>query len=141
MSLHRRDLLKAGMAASVAMGLPRVASALTEFAPRTGEWRSFAVTSQIEIARPDGKTQVWVPLPSINESDWFRSLGSEWRGNGVSTLVREPTYGAQMLQVAWADGTDNCVLDVVSRIATQDRAVDLTKPGMPSPLSTAEREL
>ena len=139
--LHRRDLLKAGMAASVAMGLPRVASAQTEFAPRPGEWRSFAVTSRIEIARPNGKTQVWVPLPSVHESDWFRSLGSEWRGNGFSTLVQEPSYGAQMLQVAWADGTDNCVLEVVSTIATRDRAVDLTKPGTPSPLSTAQREL
>ena len=65
--LHRRDLLKAGMAASVAMGLPRVASAQTEFAPRPGEWRSFAVTSRIEIARPNGKTQVWLPLPSVHE--------------------------------------------------------------------------
>jgi transglutaminase-like putative cysteine protease len=141
MSLHRRNLLKAGMAASVVMGLPRAASAQTEFAPRPGEWRSFAVTSQVEIARPNGQTKVWVPLASVNESDWFRSLGSEWRGNGVSTLVQEPTYGAQMLQVAWADGTDNCVLEVVSRIATRDRAVDLTKPGTPSPLSTAQREL
>jgi transglutaminase-like putative cysteine protease len=139
--LHRRDLLKAGMAASVAMGLPRVASAQTEFAPRPGEWRSFAVTSRIEVARPNGKTQVWVPLPSVHESDWFRSLGSEWRGNGVSTLVREPTYGAQMLQFAWAGGTDNCVLEVVSTIATCDRVVDLTKSGTPSPLSTAQREL
>jgi transglutaminase-like putative cysteine protease len=139
--LHRRDLLKAGMAASVAIGLPRVASAQTEFSPRPGEWRSFAVTSQIEIARPNAKAHVWVPLPSINESDWFRSLGNEWRGNGVSTLVQERTYGAQMLQVAWSDGTDNCVLEVVSTIATRDRAVDLTKPGTPSPLSTAQREL
>jgi len=141
MSLHRRDLLKAGMAASVAMGLSRVASAQTEFAPRPGEWRSFAVTSRIEIARPSGRTQAWVPLPSINESDWFRSLGSEWTGNGASTVLQEPTYGAQMLKVTWADGTDSCIVEVTSRIATRDRAVDLANPGTLSPLSTAEREL
>jgi transglutaminase-like putative cysteine protease len=141
MSLHRRDLLKAGIAASVAIGLPRAASAQTEFAPRPGEWRSFAVTCRIEIAMPNGKTRVWIPLPSINESDWFRSLGNEWTGNGASTALQEPAYGAQMLQVTWVDGTDNCIVEVTSRIATRDRAVDLAKPGTPSPLSTAEREL
>jgi len=141
MSLHRRDLLKAGIVASVAIGAPGGASAQTVFAPRPGEWRSFAVTSRIEIARPNGRTQAWVPLPSINESDWFRSLGSEWTGNGASTVLQEPTYGAQMLQVAWADGTDSCIVEVTSRIATRDRAVDLAKPGTPSPLSTAQREL
>ena len=139
MSLHRRDLLKAGIAASVAIGLARAASAQTEFAPRPGEWRSFAVTSRIEIARPNGKTQVWVPLPSINELDWFRSLGNEWTGNGASTVLQEPTYGAQMLQVTWVDRTDSCIVEVTSRIATRDRAV--AKPGTPSPLSTAQREL
>jgi len=141
MSLHRRDLLKAGIVASVAIGAPGGASAQTVFAPRPGEWRSFAVTSRIEIARPNGRTQAWVPLPSINESDWFRSLGSEWTGNGASTVLQEPTYGAQMLQVAWADGIDSCIVEVTSRIATRDRAVDLAKPGTPSPLSTAQREL
>jgi transglutaminase-like putative cysteine protease len=141
MSLHRRDLLKAGIAASVAIGLPRGVSAQTEFAPRLAEWRSFAVTSRIEIARPNGKTQVWIPLPSINESDWFRSLGSEWTGNAASTMLQEPVYGAQMLQVAWADGTDSCIVEVTSRIATRDRGIDLAKPATPPPLSTTQREL
>ena len=141
MSLHRRDFLKSGLALSVAMGLPRAASAQTTFAPRPGDWRSFAVTSRIEIARPDGKTQAWVPLPSVNEADWFQSLGNEWTGNGAASVVQEPNYGAQMLHVVWADGSDNCLVEVTSRIATRDRAVDLAKPTPPSSLSSPEREL
>jgi transglutaminase-like putative cysteine protease len=141
MSLHRRDFLKAGVAASAAMGLSRAASAQTEFAPRPGEWRNYAVTTRIEIARPSGETQAWVPLPSVNESAWFRSLGSEWTGNGAATVVKESDYGAQIIHAVWAGGTDDCIVEVTSRIATRDRAVDLAKPGTSSVLSLAERDL
>jgi TAT (twin-arginine translocation) pathway signal sequence len=139
MPLDRRDFLKAGMAASAAMGLSQAASAQTGFAPRPGEWRRYAVTSRIEIASRNGKTQAWVPLPSVNEPDWFRSLGSEWTSNGAASVVLDPNYGAQMLHVAWTDATDDCVVEVTSRIATRDRAVDLAKPGTPLPLSSALR--
>jgi transglutaminase-like putative cysteine protease len=141
MPLDRRDFLKAGMAASAAMGLTRAASAQTGFAPRPGEWRRYAVTSRIEIASRSGKIQAWVPLPSVNKPDWFRTLGSEWTSNGAASVVSEPNYGAQMLHVAWTDATDDCVVEVTSRIATRDRAVDLARPGTPLPLSPAQREL
>jgi transglutaminase-like putative cysteine protease len=140
MSIHRRDLLKAGLAASAA-ALPYAARAQAGFAPQPGAWRSFAVTTRIEIAKPDGDAQAWVPVPVVNESDWFKSLGTDWTSNGTASLAREPSYGAAMLHVEWAKGGDPAVVEVTSRIATRDRATAFAQPGRPLPLSVAERQL
>jgi transglutaminase-like putative cysteine protease len=141
MSIHRREFLKAGIAASAAMASPYTARAQAGFAPQPGAWRNFAVTTRIEIAKPGGTTQAWVPLPAVNQADWLKSLGSEWTSNGAANIVRERNNGAEMLHVEWSDGADDAVVEVTSRVATRDRAVDFAKPGRPKPLSAAEDEL
>ncbi len=139
MSIDRRELLKAGLAVSAAAALPHAAQAEAGFAPQPGAWRSFQVLTRLEILNAAGKTQAWIPVPAVNERDWFKSLGSAWTSNGRATLVREPKYGAAMLHVQWTDSEKNPVVEVTSRIATRDRAIDLAKPGRPVPLSAAER--
>ena len=63
MTLHRRDLLKGGAALSLAGLLPHAASAQAVFAPKPGAWRSFQIVTRLEIAKPEGLTQAWVPVP------------------------------------------------------------------------------
>ena len=140
MSIDRRELLKAGIAVSAAMVLPNAGRAEAGFAPRPGAWRAFQVLTRLEIVKTDGKTQAWIPVPAVNEPDWFKSLGSAWTSNGRAALVREPKYGAEMLHVQWTDGEKSPVVEVTSRIATRDRAIDLKKPGRLTPLSAAERD-
>ena len=141
MSIDRRELLKAGIAISAAVALPNAALAEVDFAPQPGAWRNFQVRTRLEIVKADAKTQAWIPVPAVNERDWFKSLGSEWTSNGRAALVREPKYGAEMLHVEWTDGEKSPVVEVTSRIATRDRAIDFAMPGRPAPLSAAEHEL
>jgi transglutaminase-like putative cysteine protease len=141
MSLNRRELFKAGGGLSAAMVPLNAARAEIEFDPQPGRWRQFQVLTRIELAKADGKTQAWVPVPAVNEQDWFKSLGSEWTSNGRAALVRDPQYGAEMLHVEWADSETSPVVAVTSRIATRDRAIDFARPGQPAALTAAEREL
>jgi transglutaminase-like putative cysteine protease len=141
MHFDRRDFLKSSAAFTVAAGLPQIASAQGAFAPQPGVWRSFQVVTRLEIAKPEGKTQAWVPLPSVNEKEWFKSEGSQWTTNGKATLARDPKYGAEMLHIEWADSEKAPVVEVTSRISAQDRNVDLSKPGRsPTTLSAVERK-
>ena len=141
MSIDRRKLLKAGLAVSAAAALPNVASAEAGFAPQPKAWRNFQVLTRLEIVKVDGKSQAWIPVPAVNEPDWFRSLGSAWTSNGRAALVPETKYGADMLHVEWAGGERSPVIEVTSRIATRDRSIDLAKPGRAAALSAAERDL
>jgi transglutaminase-like putative cysteine protease len=141
MNLHRRELLTAGAALSIVAALPRMARAEATFAPQPGAWRQFQVTTRLEIAKAEGATQAWIPLPSVNEKDWFQSNGSTWRTNGTGTLNRDAKYGAELLHVEWNGNETSRTVEVVSNIATRDRAIDLGKRGLPAPLTAAERKL
>jgi transglutaminase-like putative cysteine protease len=129
MHIDRRNLLKAGVALTFASELPTLARADVNFDPAPGTWRHFAVVTRLEIVKPAGVTQAWIPLPSVNQKDWIKSNGSTWSSNGTAAIERDPHYGAQMLHVAWAANEDLPVVEITSRISTQDRAVDLTGPG------------
>jgi len=141
MSIDRRALLKAGVTLSAAAVLPNAARADSIFDPQPEAWRTFQITTRIEIATDGGKRQAWVPIPSVNEPGWFKSLPSDWTGNGRVSQVRDPKYGAEMLHVVWADDENNPFVEVTSRIATRDRATDFATPGTPAPLSAADRAL
>ncbi len=141
MHFDRRELLKAGVALTFAAELPTLAHAAVDFDPTPGTWRSFQVVTRLEIAKPAGITQAWIPLPSVNQKDWIKSSDSQWTTNGKATPARDPRYGAEMLHVAWAASEEAPVVEVTSRIATQDRAVDLTRPGKPTiDLTSADRK-
>lgn len=142
MQFDRRDFLKSSAAFTFAAGLPQLASAHGNFGPQPGAWRNFQVVTRLEIAKTEGKTQAWIPLPSVNEKEWFKSTGNQWTTNGKATPVRDSKYGAEMLHVEWAESEKAPVVEVTSKIATRDRAVDLTKPGQAaSGLSATERKL
>jgi transglutaminase-like putative cysteine protease len=141
MSLHRRELLKAAAVLSVATTLPGLAKAQVDLAPRPGPWRRFQVTTSLQLIQPQGKAQAWIPLPSVNEKTWFQSIGSTWTTNGQASQVREPRYGAEILHVEWVADEKAPVIEVVSKIATRDRAVDVANPGGVTPLSASERQL
>lgn len=141
MSMNRRDVLKAGTAFSALVaftGFP----ARADFAPRPGNWRNFGLLTRLEIAKPAGLTQAWVPLPAFSEPSWFKPAGSTWTTNAAKAEIsKDPKYGAEMLHVVWAEGESAPFVEVKSTFATQDRAVDLSKPGGAETLSDADRKL
>jgi transglutaminase-like putative cysteine protease len=121
---------------------PHGGFAETEFSPRPNGWRKFEVTTRLEIGSPSGKVQAWIPVPSVTDRAWMEPLEYEWKSNAkAAVLKRDVKYGAQMLHLEWAEGAASPTAEVVSRIATRDRAVDLSRKGEVPALSEAERKL
>jgi transglutaminase-like putative cysteine protease len=141
MNFNRRELLKAGAAVSIAAGFPRHAMAQGAFAPQPGAWREFQIVTKLEVANAKGKSQAWIPVPSVNEKDWFKSSPSQWTTNGKAGLKSDPKYAAGLVHVEWADTEAAPVIEVASVIKVRDRAVDLSKPAKVDALSAAERKL
>ena len=128
--MDRRAFLKISAAlpaVSAAAQLPRLALAQQkEFNPRPGTWRTYEVTTRVEVLKPEGVTRVWVPVPVV-EAEYQRVQGSTWTGNGrVMESASEPGDGASMIYAEFAEGTAPA-LEVISRIQTQDRAVDWSR--------------
>lgn len=137
--MQRRKFLltSAAVAAGVMWPSSRGMAAFSP-SPESG-WRTFEVTLRVEVLKPEGATRIWLPLPSMQEDDWIKPMGNVWQGNAAHVrLLRNPEYGAEMLYAEWAAG-EVTVLEVTSRVATRDRAIDLTRPVQVAPLSRADR--
>ena len=134
MTLVRRSLLKGAAAACALSGVPGFAlaqtssaSAARRFEPQAGQWRTFEVTTRVDLADAKGAaSRVWLPVPSIN-SDWQRSLESSFQSNGTSRMVSDGTEGARMVYTEFAAGVTPFV-EVTSRVQTQSRFVDISQP-------------
>lgn len=135
--MDRRTFLTASAALPIASAIPSIARAQDRtFAPRPGAWRTFEITTRLEIANAGPGTQAWIPVPGV-DADWQKSLDSRWTGNLRDAAIRaDPIYGAKMVHSTWADGERAPVIEVVSRVESRDRAFDWNAaPTNPAPLS------
>lgn len=140
--MHRRTFLKGGAALPVAAmsGLPVRARA--DGGSETVSWRVFEVTTHVEIAEPAGVSRVWLPAPLAADTDYFKNLGTTWSADsGHATYLVDARYGAGIVAATFGDGTRKPMLEAVSRFATRDRAVDISKPGRAATENPAALEL
>jgi transglutaminase-like putative cysteine protease len=140
--MDRRFFLSAGVALSAAAALPGRGLAQRDFDGQQAGWRTFEVTSHIEILKPEGVTQVWLPLPSVDAPAWVRNEGEVWSGNADSVkVVREKKYGAEMLHAEWSATEAAPAVEVISRFSTRDRMTDFSSPSNSDSLERRLRTL
>jgi transglutaminase-like putative cysteine protease len=133
--VKRRDFLKTSATTAVAAALPwRTALA-------QAEWRTFEIITRADIDRAQGVSRAWLPLPLAEDLDWQRNLGSSWSGNAArAQVMHDGKYGVAMLYAEWPAGQSAPFIEVTSRFATRDRAVDLSRPAFNGArLSAADR--
>jgi transglutaminase-like putative cysteine protease len=130
LALARRNFLRNSALAAVSAAIPAInfaqavaPAAERQFSPQPGFWRTFEVTTRVDIAKTPGATRVWLPIPSVN-SDWQKSLESSFTSNGAAQLTADAQYGARMLYVEFADSVSAPYVELTSRIQTQNRAVN-----------------
>lgn len=123
--IGRRRLLQAGLAA--ALPLPALAQP-RRFEPQAGPWRSFEVTTTVEVAEPQGATLLWLPVPDL-ATPWQQTLDNAWSGNAARVrLAADPLRGVRMLVVEFAPDVQVPVVTLSSRVRTRNRAVDWQQP-------------
>jgi transglutaminase-like putative cysteine protease len=140
--MDRRSFLKAGGLVPVVAALPKLASAQQlPFNLRPGDkWRTFEVSTRVEIVFPEGATRVWLPIPSLDMS-YQKTIDNAWSGNApIAQIVHDGKYGAGMLYAEWPSETKTPVVELTSRFATRDHAVDLSaRAGSGEKLSPQQR--
>lgn len=139
--MRRSTLLCSGLMLAGLSAFPtatRAALAGNPFDPQPSLWRSYAITTEMRLARR-GPSQAWIPLPSF-AADWIQPRGNTWQTNATSARVfRGPASGASMLVLDWTDLDAVPFATVQSRVTTRDRNVDLDSPRGGAGLSVADR--
>jgi transglutaminase-like putative cysteine protease len=132
--MDRRDFLRLTGAATAGLALPRIArsqaSAATTPPPAPAPgWKLYEITTRVEVTKPAGVTRVWLPTPLTADTAYHRSLGNSWRADGgAAAQWIDPAYGAGVVWAEFPAGV-RPVLELTSRFATRDVAVDPSKPG------------
>ncbi|MEZ5816788.1 MAG: transglutaminase-like domain-containing protein [Hyphomicrobiaceae bacterium] len=142
MTPTRRDTLKLGAGALLSASLPWPSEAGASdsiFAPKPGKWRSFELTTTVEVTAPAGPTQIWIPVPGFAADDWMKPGDTTWRtASGAAALLRDSRADAALVHAKWPAGTQASIV-VTSRFSTRDRAVALSEKRDPVQLTPEQR--
>ena len=120
MTIDRRTLIQA---AALLPALPAFAQD-RRFDPQVGDWRTFEVTTAVDVADVKGATRLWLPLPDV-DSDWQRPLTHNWSGNATAArIVSDPSSGLRMFYAEFGPEVAAPRLALTSRLQTRGRSVD-----------------
>ena len=129
--MNRRDFLRSTGTVSAALAFPLGKGKGRPFA-RTraaGGWRSFDVTTHVEVLKPSGTTRIWVPAALVRETPYQMTLANTFdAAGGTAKLVERAADSLGIIAAEFPAGVTP-IVTLTSRIATQDYAVDLSAPG------------
>lgn len=126
-------------AAAAVSAMPQLAASASANAAPGERWRVFEVTTQVEVLKPAGVTRVWLPLPLLVDTDYQKNLGSKWSvEGGTAATLTDDKYGAGIFYAEWPKTIKKPVLQLTSRFATRDRAVEFGTPATTAKTDRAE---
>ena len=127
--MNRRDFLSSTAAVSAALAFPlgqRKWRLLGRSTSAAGDWRSFEVTTRVEVLKPAGTTRVWVPAALVSETPYQKTLANTFDApGGTATLIERAADALGIIAAEFPAGVPP-IVTVTSRIATRNYAVDLS---------------
>jgi len=125
--MNRRDFLRSASAVSASLALPRAGRLLVEDAT-SGDWRTFEVTTRVEVLKPSGMTRIWVPAALGRQTPFQRMFSNTFTAEGGNAKIVESKTDALGTIAAEFPAGVKPILTVTSRIATKNYSVDLSVP-------------
>ena len=126
--MNRRDFLRSASVASVSLALPKTGH-LFNRGVSSDDWRTFEVTTHVEVLKYSGVTRIWVPAALIHETPFQKTHSNTFNAqDGSAKLVESKPDALGIIAAEFPAGVKP-VLTVTSRIATKNYAVDLSAAG------------
>jgi transglutaminase-like putative cysteine protease len=119
--VHRRAFLQAAFVPLAALNGRANASA--------GPWRTFDVTTRVEISPPGSVTRAWLPLAYPVPSDYQRVVKQTWKGTARTlTAIRDDPPRTGILYSEWPAGEARLEVELTLTVATADRDIEWREP-------------
>jgi transglutaminase-like putative cysteine protease len=121
--MHRRNFLHFAGAAPASLLMGSV-ERLFGGDRRLDGWRTFEVTTHVEVLKPSGATRIWVPAALISNTPYQRTLACEFKCEGSTAKVfQSKPESLGIVYAEFSSGTKPS-LTVVNRVATRDRSLE-----------------
>ncbi|HKR86064.1 MAG TPA: transglutaminase-like domain-containing protein [Terriglobales bacterium] len=127
--MNRRHFLQSSAAVCGGLVLPKSASLFAD--PLRTPWRTFQVTTRVEVLKPAGVTHIWLPAALIRNTPYQRTVANRFVAEGGK--VKLTTDKATALGIVGASYPANAkpVLTLTSRVSLRNYAVDFSAPTHP----------
>ena len=127
--MNRRDFLRSAGVVSAGVAFP-MAERLLADVETSQSWRTFEVTTQIEVLKPAGATKVWLPAALVIDTPFQKTLSNKFSADGGSArMVERKPDGLGILAAEFPAGVKP-VLTLTSRVATKNYTVDISRPAL-----------
>jgi len=135
--IDRRDFLRTAGIVSASFALPKVESLFAQSAGM-GRWRTFEVTTRVEVLKPSGATRIWVPAALNSDTVYQKTLANNFKSEGgTATIVNSKTDGLGIIAAEFPAGV-RPILTVTSRVTTRNWGTDLSGRGTVQKANRAE---
>jgi transglutaminase-like putative cysteine protease len=126
--MKRRDFLRSAGVVSAAMAFPKAGRMFVQgTAPEA--WRTFDVTTSVEVLKPSGTTRIWIPAALVSPTPFQKTLANNFKAEGgTAKLIESRADSLGFIAAEFPPGVMP-VLKVTSRVTTKNFAVDLSVPG------------
>jgi len=91
-------------------------------------WRTFEVTTRVEVLKPSGTTRVWLPAALLGSTPFQRTLANDFKAEGGTAKLIETKADALGIVVAEFPPGVRPDVTLTSRVSTRNYDVDLSKP-------------
>src|SRR5271163_380093 len=134
--MNRRDFFRSAGIAAAVLAFPKAGKSQPSAA--AAEWRTFDVTTRVEVLQPAGVTRIWVPTALVRPEPFQKTLSNTFNAVGGAAKIVESKPDALGIVAAEFPSGVKPVLTVTSRIATRNVAVDLAAPGSAAKVDHAD---
>jgi transglutaminase-like putative cysteine protease len=128
--MNRRHFLRSAGAASAYLALPGARKAFA-MGPAEGAgsgWRTFELTTRVEVLNPSGPTRVWLPTALLRETPFQETVSNDFHcEGGDARLVKTNQDGLGIVSASYPDGAKP-LLTLTSRVRTRDYTVPIPPP-------------
>lgn len=137
--MNRRNFLRSAGIVSAGLAFPGTKYLFAKDGG-SADWRTFDLTTDIEVLKPAGATRVWVPTTLISPTPFQRTISTTYHADGGKAKLYK--YSVDSLGIVAADFPAGVkpVLTVKNRVETRNIAVDVSAPGRPMKENHAQLE-
>ena len=135
--MNRRHFLQSSGAVFAGLALTEPGSLLA--GNISAPWRTFEVTTRVEVLKPAGVTHIWLPAALTRVTPYQRTLSNRFAAEGGTAKLTTNKLDALGIVSATYPANAKAVLTLTSRASLRNYAVDLSSPRH-SQASSAEIE-
>jgi len=127
--MNRRNFLESAGAVCAGLAVTKSIPAFADAVQSGAGWRTFEVTSRVEVLKPSGVTHIWLPSALIRDTLFQRTHANKFSAEGGSAKFTKDKQNALGIISATYPANGKPVLTLTSHVSLKNYAVDLSAAG------------